>query len=558
MINLKTKESFNLKSKIINNCYLYMFIIPTSSLFFLFNFLSIWLDFSKFLNVFNIVLISCLIVSFVIIKLINLRLNIYYLELLTIELKNIIKEVKLPKILPKVVYVYSAYNDFQQIKMLQNMKQTYKNIEYWISDSLSDKKKSKEIKEFCKKYNVNYYSTNRANINKTNNLNYFLNESKIKFDYLLVSDNDVIIDKNFVLNSLKFFYSEHTLNLGYVSSMTINNPGNNIFSNSLLSIENQKLLFDSFKMLKNNCKLSMYSSCCLISHKMLEDLYATTKYDIENWSLENKSFKNMWNGIILPNTIALQSFDKNVYQYINRQNKTWETKLKWIKKENFLNFNFHQKRDLNATYCNMFIGLWIILGFLMLSVFIWQLFIHGSANLYFPIIVLTVILINIIFYIIGIFFMLKKLWYKPNIIVFLLTKLLYYPLLLVNILKIWFKVLISSKFLHFNKSKLINSEKWMLLINCVILILFTVILIMMNLLFFLWTNVYNINDGWKYLVIFINLIIISFIYYSFSFVILYAIGNIKSQNIYWDNTYIYCENKFINNLQQKNRGNRNV
>ena len=40
------------------------------------------------------------------------------------EFRNIIKNVKLPKKLPKVVYVYTTYNDFWKERLLQNMEQT--------------------------------------------------------------------------------------------------------------------------------------------------------------------------------------------------------------------------------------------------------------------------------------------------------------------------------------------------------------------------------------------------------------------------------------------------
>ena len=88
------------------------------------------------------------------------------------EVYQIQKEVKLPSKLPKVVYVYTTHNDFWEARMLQNMQQTYQNIEYWISDGSSNKEKIKEIKAFCKKYNVNYHSLKRPSVNKADNLNH--------------------------------------------------------------------------------------------------------------------------------------------------------------------------------------------------------------------------------------------------------------------------------------------------------------------------------------------------------------------------------------------------
>ncbi|WP_406602456.1 glycosyltransferase [Metamycoplasma sualvi] len=114
------------------------------------------------------------------------------------EVNEIQTTTKLPSNLPKVVYVYTTHNDFWEEIMLHNMQQTYQNIEYWISDGSSDKEKIKEIKAFCKKYNVNYHSLKRPSVNKADNLNHFLKYAKVNFDYLLIADFDVIIDKNFV------------------------------------------------------------------------------------------------------------------------------------------------------------------------------------------------------------------------------------------------------------------------------------------------------------------------------------------------------------------------
>jgi hypothetical protein len=45
------------------------------------------------------------------------------------ETLRIVHQAKIPKKLPKVVYVYTVHNDFMPARLLQNMKQTYKNFE---------------------------------------------------------------------------------------------------------------------------------------------------------------------------------------------------------------------------------------------------------------------------------------------------------------------------------------------------------------------------------------------------------------------------------------------
>ena len=83
---------------------------------------------------------------------------------------------------------------------------------------------------------------------KADNLNYFLKHAKTKFDYLLIGDPDVAFEKTFVENSLKLFYSDRALNLGYVSSTLMNYRGDNVFTNAFLHFDNEKyILGDQIK-----------------------------------------------------------------------------------------------------------------------------------------------------------------------------------------------------------------------------------------------------------------------------------------------------------------------
>ena len=123
------------------------------------------------------------------------------------ECISIIVNTKLPDKLPKVVYVYTTHDDFMPTRMLQNMQQTYTNIEYWISDGSELAGTKKTIDDFVKKHkNVHLYRMKRPSKNKADNLNSFLANHKSNFDYLMISDADVAIQKDFVDKSLKFFY----------------------------------------------------------------------------------------------------------------------------------------------------------------------------------------------------------------------------------------------------------------------------------------------------------------------------------------------------------------
>ena len=128
-----------------------------------------------------------------------------------LEFLDIVNNTKLPTKSPKVIYVYTTKNDFMPARLLQNMQQSYKNIEYWISVGGHDDKNIETIKKFAKENNVNLFIMDRPSNNKADNLNSFLKHNKSKFDYLLIGDADVAIDKNFVETSLKLFYSNRAI-----------------------------------------------------------------------------------------------------------------------------------------------------------------------------------------------------------------------------------------------------------------------------------------------------------------------------------------------------------
>ena len=106
---------------------------------------------------------------------------------------------------------------FIQLKMILWNQDYYKicnklikmqNIEFlWVTKI---DKNIERIESFAKKYEVKLYIIDNDSKSKVDNLNYFLKHVKVKYDYLLISDSGVAIDKNFVSTSLKFFYYKKT------------------------------------------------------------------------------------------------------------------------------------------------------------------------------------------------------------------------------------------------------------------------------------------------------------------------------------------------------------
>jgi cellulose synthase/poly-beta-1,6-N-acetylglucosamine synthase-like glycosyltransferase len=94
-------------------------------------------------------------------------------------------------------------------RVLQSMKQTYKNFEIWISDGSDKEECKKELDAFCKEHKINLFRLGGSGSkNKADNTNKFLKYSGVDFDYLLITDADAVVHKNFVETSVKMFLSK--------------------------------------------------------------------------------------------------------------------------------------------------------------------------------------------------------------------------------------------------------------------------------------------------------------------------------------------------------------
>ena len=526
------------------------------SLFFVINFavflyFILAMIFNKELTIFNFLVVSFSIIIQLILTVFIKAYVIFCLKKEMIyETLSIIKNTKLPTKLPKVVYVYTTHNDFWEARLLQSMQQTYQNIEYWISDGSSNKEKSKEIKAFCKKYNVKYHSLNRPSINKADNLNHFLKHAKVKFDYLLISDSDVAIDKNFVSTSLKFFYYKKQKQLGWVSSNIANYPLDNLWNVILNNLENN-IFANKFLLSNVNNKLNanLYSATCLINNKMLESFnYQFPEGCLEDFYLECFGYKNGWCGFINPITLSLQSFDKNIIGFCKRTFRVDDWMIKYLK-EFFFSKNNEEKIETNSAVIQNAFSRYLQILSLPLIAFLLSYIIYDYNTL------ITKPLFIWIFYLFLSYLIIELIYWTVIYSKFLHWNVLFYFILFsIHYLALFwliplrkFNSFFRSKYAEFMPSRGYKISNKSILIKYLLLSLLPfVVLVTFNTLG-IYFEIWNINWGCLYSFILVNLIFGLLFLSYICFFISYVLSLIIIDKNYNSNNWVYCKNSFINN-----------
>lgn len=509
------------------------------------------LIFNKEATIFNFLVV---IFSIIIQLILNLIVKAYIILQLKKEMiyetLSILKNTKLPSKLPKVVYVYTTHNDFWEARLLQSMQQTYKNIEYWISDGSSDKEKSKEIQAFCKKYNVNYHSLNRPSTNKADSLNHFLKYSGAKFDYLLISDSDVAINKNFVSTSLKFFYYQKQKQLGWVSSNIINYSSNNLW-NILMSKSENIAFINKFLLSNINNKMNsnLYSAACLISKNMLDSFnYQFPEGCLEDVYLECFGYKNGWNGYINPITISMQTFDKNIINFCKRTFRVDDWMIKYLK-EFFFKRNNEEKLETNyMIFQNAFSRFLQILSLPLIAFLISFVIFHFDTLISNPIFIWTfwaflAYLISVIIYWIAVHVQLLGKHIISCSIMFLVHFIALFWLVSFRKFNSFFR----SKYAEFIPSRGYKTSNKMILIKQILLVFFSLIILVSFNIASIYFQIWNINWGWLYLFVLINLIAGLLFLSPICFLISYALSFIIVNKNYNKDNWVYCNNQYVNN-----------
>ena len=118
----------------------------------------------------------------------------------------------------------------------------------------------------------------RPSISKADNINsfldFYLNKLKRSYDYLMICDADVAINKNFIKSNINFFYSKAFKNLGAITSQILQYKIDNVFANlnrlylqNSLAYQNIQGSFDA----KNGMQC-FAGACMILKKEMLDDL----------------------------------------------------------------------------------------------------------------------------------------------------------------------------------------------------------------------------------------------------------------------------------------------
>lgn len=130
----------------------------------------------------------------------------------------------------KVLMIYCTCNDFDGHSLEVSMKQTYPNVTTVILDDSSQEEYKKEIDEFAKSHGVKVVRRANREGFKAGNINNYLQSEECKkaeYGYIVILDSDEILPKDYVYESLKYFY--HDERIGIVQANHISDRNRNFF-----------------------------------------------------------------------------------------------------------------------------------------------------------------------------------------------------------------------------------------------------------------------------------------------------------------------------------------
>ena len=484
------------------------------------------------------------------------------------ECISIIVNTKLPEKLPKVVYVYTTHDDFMPARMLQNMQQTYTNIEYWISDGSELTGTKKTIDNFIKKHkNVHLYRMKRPSKNKADNLNSFLANHKSNFDYLMISDADVAIQKDFVDKSLKFFYCNNQRNLAFVVPTFQDYGVDTLYSNCAKQFINNKYIFkDSQTSLRKQRIAELASATALISCDFLKHVgYKFPKGNAEDIYLAFDVIKMGWTGFCNPLCVSMEEYEHDIIASNNKNARIIGWNGKYTRTHMFYNNTNKYKGTLYEKYSIVFSFPFIVAAlalFPVIFIAIYDLIVSGGISNYkiwgtLCAFIPTVILLFVFLIIEGTKTNDKysKFWGFPGFLM-----ICFYLSFLILIIKIWWKYVVFDKTEKFIPTHIKKQKQSKRISGYVVGLIIASLLLFVVLFTFIWFNLIQMNYGCFYsfilLVSSIGLIWLSFL----STLILYGVSLIPANKSYNENEFVYCKNKYLQFneiIAQFNKKNKN-
>lgn len=479
-------------------------------------------------------------------------LRIKHFKIYNNDCLKAINEAKLPKKLPKVLYIYTTHNDLLESRVIQNSKQTYQNLEVWVSDGSDKEEWKNKIKDFCNKNKINLFSLPLSGSkNKAHNINTFLKNYKGDYDFLMIGDADEVFHPNFVDHAVKMFYSDKVRNLAYVVPLNISYKSKGIISNTLRLIES----ISSFKCTKKSYSYSLLpdlaGQSALISRKYLiqcNKKEALDEGNLEDWYLESSIVENELFGIFLTSTPCCFEPDVSIKASISRIMRIVDWRIRWWKirpkkiAKNFSGKYLYWYRETKIPLLRPFY-FFIILFVLATSIWVfsnWWSYAFYKNNLFW--IFIGFYSFCFIVYLAISIYSYRKLLFDFWVVFLLPLSITFiaFSFFIYTIIH-WFKTMFLGKYSQFGGSgesrfsKKVKkpSTKWW-----IYFFIFSIIIVSFNVLMFTQTNWITL----KWIVIYFNVFLGAIWFSCFSLLACWYINLIPYNKSFERNQFIDCKN----------------
>ena len=130
----------------------------------------------------------------------------------------------------KVLMAYCTCNDFDGKSLEESMKQSYPHVTTVILDDSTDETYKVAVDEFAKKHGIEVVRRADRKGFKAGNINHYFMSDACKnagYGYYVILDSDEILPRDYVQESLKYFYARK--NVGIVQANHISDRNRNFF-----------------------------------------------------------------------------------------------------------------------------------------------------------------------------------------------------------------------------------------------------------------------------------------------------------------------------------------
>ena len=130
----------------------------------------------------------------------------------------------------KILLAYCTCNDFDGKSLEESMRQSYPYFDVVILDDSTSDEYREKVNEFALKHGIKVVRRENREGFKAGNINhyFFSEECKEKgYDYYVILDSDEILPRNYLYESLKYFYARK--NVGIVQANHVSDRNRNFF-----------------------------------------------------------------------------------------------------------------------------------------------------------------------------------------------------------------------------------------------------------------------------------------------------------------------------------------